>query len=91
MQIDQLAVRLRLWLRMCQYFHHNKTLCCFLLRWKCLSCIENFYMSPSASWKLKMKLHREFNKTYTVYFFQMSFFQYLLYSVLIKGDEPYRV
>lgn len=46
MQIDQLAVRLGLQLRMCQYFHCNKTLWCFLLRWKCLSCIENFYMSP---------------------------------------------
>jgi len=39
-----------------------------------------------------MNLCRGFNRTHTVYFFQMSvfFFCYLLYSVHIKDDEPYR-
>lgn len=53
MQIDQLVVGLGLQLKRCQYFHHNKTLWCFLLRWKGLSCIENFYTSPVSLLEIK--------------------------------------
>lgn len=53
MQTNQLAVRLVLQLRLCQYFHHNKILWCFLLRWKCLPCTENFYISPVSLLEIK--------------------------------------